>query len=361
MAPCRLRNSGRDFIGMDMKKIVIHQAGSYDQLKIEEHGELRAGQGQIIVQVQAIGVNYADCLVRWGVYESAKEYIGWPITPGFEFAGVIKELGPDCQNLRVGQEVMGVTLFNAYATEVCVSENQIFPLPQGFSKLEAAGFPAVFFTAYHALFQIVRLYPHSKILVHSAAGGVGSALTQLAHAAGFKVTGVVGGSHKIEAVKKLGADFVIDKSQEDLWKKAREICPEGYDAIFDANGYVTLREGYRHLRPTGKLISYGAHSLLPKGGTGRLNYFKAAWGLLRTPKFNPLQLITDNKSVVGFNLSFLFQRSDLLQESISELLKLASAGKIKPPTTTSFPFADVAKAHQLLESGQSVGKIVLTV
>ncbi|MFS4458040.1 zinc-binding dehydrogenase [Bdellovibrio sp. HCB2-146] len=282
---------------MDMKKIVIHKAGSYDQLKIEEVSELHPGNNQVVVQVHAIGVNYADCLVRWGVYESAKKYVGWPITPGFEFTGVIKKVGPGCRNLQVGQEVMGVTLFNAYATEVCVSEKQIFSLPQGFSKTEAAGFPAVFFTAYHALFQIVRLYPRAHILVHSAAGGVGSALTQLAHGAGFDVTGVVGSSHKVEAVKGLGADFVIDKSQEDLWKKVEELCPEGYDAIFDANGFVTLKEGYRHLRPTGKLISYGAHSLLPKGGAGRLNYFKAAWGLLRTPRFNPLQLITDNKSV----------------------------------------------------------------
>lgn len=347
-----------------MKKIVIPSAGGYEKLEIQTFPDLQIGNNadSVVVSVKAVGVNYADCLVRFGVYESAKKYVGWPITPGFEFSGVVTEVGSSVSQFRVGDQVIGVTFFNAYATQVKVKEWQIFSVPQGFSMIEAAGFPAVFFTAYHALFQLVRIYPGSHVLIHSAAGGVGSSLVQLAKSAGFTVTGVVGSSHKVDEVIKLGADFVIDKSKQDLWQEAEKISPEGFDAIFDANGYTTLEDGYHHLKPVGKLISYGAHSLLPRGGgKGHLNYFKAAIGLLRTPRFNPLHLITHNKSIVGFNLSFLFSRRDFATEAMTDLLKLAVEKKVRPLKTTTFKFEDVAKAHQLLESGQSVGKIVLTI
>ena len=347
----------------NLKKIVIPSAGGYEKLTIQSYPDLAAEADSVVVDVRAIGVNYADCLVRFGVYESAKKYVGWPITPGFEFSGVVKSIGEKVTKFKVGDEVVGITLFNAYATQVKVKvkENQLFAIPSGFSLNEAAGFPTVFFTAYHALFQLVKIYSGSHILVHSAAGGVGSALVQLAKSAGFKVTGVVGSSHKVQDVKNLGADFVIDKSTQDLWREAENICPQGFDAIFDANGYTTLKDGYKHLRPVGKLISYGAHSLLPRGGSGRVNYFKALVGLIKSPKFNPLQMITDNKAVVGFNLSFLFERQDLATEAMTDLLKLASEKKIRPLKTTTFAFEQVGLAHKTIESGASIGKIVLVV
>lgn len=344
-----------------MKKVVIPSAGGYDKLIIQNFPDLSVNDNSIVVDVVAVGVNYADCLVRFGVYESAKKYVGWPITPGFEFSGVVKAIGKNVTRFKIGDEVVGITLFNAYASQVKVKENQLFHIPSGFSLIEAAGFPTVFFTAYHALFQIVKIYPGSHILVHSAAGGVGSALVQLAKAFNFKVTGVVGSSHKVQDVKDLGADFVINKSSQDLWSEAKKVCPDGYDAIFDANGYTTLKEGYNHLRAVGKIITYGAHSLMPKGGSGRVNYFKALVGLIKSPRFSPLQLITDNKAVIGFNLSFLFARQDLAIEAMTDLMRLALEKKIKPLKTTTFKFEDVGLAHQALESGTTVGKIVLTV
>lgn len=344
-----------------LKKVVIPSAGGYEKLTIQSFPDLQNADGFVVVDVTAIGVNYADCLVRFGVYESAKKYVGWPITPGFEFSGVVKSVGQGVTKFKTGDQVVGITLFNAYATQVKVKENQLFHLPPGFSLVEAAGFPTVFFTAYHALFQLVKIYPGSHVLVHSAAGGVGSALVQLAKAFNFKVTGVVGASHKVQDVKSLGADFVIDKSKQDLWHEAKRVCPEGFDAIFDANGYTTLKDGYNHLRAVGKIISYGAHSLMPKGGSGRVNYLKALMGLIKSPRFSPLQLITDNKSVVGFNLSFLFARQDLANEAMTDLMRLALDKKIKPLKTTTFKFSEVGLAHQALESGTTVGKIVLVV
>ena len=343
-----------------MQKIVIHSPGNYEHLKIETHSDLHPVSDEVIVETRAAGVNYADVCVRWGVYESAKRFVGWPITPGFEFSGTVKRVGPQVTRVKIGDPVFGVTFFNGYASEVCAKEKHLFVIPNGFSFEEAAGFPAVFMTAYHPLFQLVRLPENAKILIHSAAGGVGSAAVQLCKAYGYESVGVVGASHKVDYVRALGANHVIDKSHEDWFKKARECAPHGFDAVMDANGPSTLRGSYQSLRPTGKLVAYGSHNLLPQSASGRMNYLKAAWGLLRMPKFDPIRLLTDNKSVIGFNLSFLFDRDDLVKEGMDTLLGLVREKKILAPKVTPFPFEQVGKAHHLIESGQSTGKIVLT-
>jgi NADPH:quinone reductase-like Zn-dependent oxidoreductase len=284
--------------------------------------------------------------------------VGWPITPGFEYAGHVEAVGRAVTNLEVGDPVFGVTLFNGYATHVCVDAAQVWRKPAALSDEQAAGFAAVHLTAYHGLLQNVVIRPGMHVLVHSAGGGVGSALVQLCKLHGLKVTGVVGASHKAAYVRALGADEVIDKSRQRLWDEARRLCPEGYDLIFDANGPETLRQSYAHLRPTGKLMVYGFHSLLPKQG-GRIRYGKAALGLLKLPRFNPLRMTSENKSVVAFNLSFLFDRSDLLQEAMRALIAGVEAGQIQAPPVRAFPVAHVAEAHRALEAGETVGKLVL--
>lgn len=340
-----------------MQKIVIHSPGGYEKLRIEDFPDPVPAVNDVVVKVHAAGVNYADCAVRWGVYESAKKFVGWPITPGFEFSGTVVAKGAAAKH-KIGSKVFGISFFGAYATHVCVPTHQVYALPKQLTLSQAAGFPAVHMTAYHALFQLVRIRRSGKVLIHSAAGGVGSALLQLSRIAGFTSVAVVGSQHKVDFARHFGADHVIDKGSENLWQRAQELAPEGYDAVFDANGYTTLPQSYAHLAPTGKLIVYGSHSLLPKQG-GRIHYFKAAWGLWKTPRFNPLQMLSSNKTVSGFNISFLFSRTDLLDEAMREMLRWLAAKKLRPPAITEVPFREVAEAHRLIESGQSVGKIVL--
>jgi len=343
-----------------LKKVVISSAGSYDKIQIEECPDCLPKLNQVVIEVKAIGVNYADICVRLGVYKSAKQFIGWPITPGFEVSGVVKKVGASVKKYHIGDEVVGFTRFNGYATEVCVIEDHVMQIPKGFSLVEAAGYPAVFFTAYHALFQNVILRPASRVLIHSAAGGVGTALTQLCKAAGFYVVAVIGSSHKRAYLEKFYPDVIIDKSKQDLWREAEKISPEGFHAIFDANGFSTYKASYNHLCSTGKLLVYGTHALLPKVG-GRLNYIKAGFGLVKTPNFSPLNMITQNRGVIGFNLSFLFDQSDLIDDCIAGLVKYHDVGLIKPIPVTEIEFEKVADAHRLIESGNSVGKIVLIV
>jgi len=343
-----------------VKKIVIERPGGYRRLQIKEFPTPTPQNHEVLVEVSAAGVNFADVFVRLGLYKSGKDFVGWPITPGFEFSGKIVKCGPDGSEFAEGTPVFGVTRFGAYASHLCVPEHQVYVLPENskFTSDQWAAFPAVFLTAYHGLFHHIVLRPEMKILVHSAAGGVGGALLQLGKIAGCRMIGVVGAGHKVETALEYGADIVIDKSRHDLWAKARETCPDGFDVVFDANGPVTLKQSYQHLAPSGKLVTYGFHSMLSIR-KGVPNYFKLIYEYFRVPRFSPLNMTRDNKSLIAFNLSYLFHRMDLLKDSMQDLMQWVAEGKIQASALQTYPFEDVADAHRALESGKTVGKLIL--
>jgi len=345
-----------------MKKVVIERPGGYRRLQIQETPIPTPLSDEVLVEISAAGVNFADIFIRLGLYKSAKEFVGWPITPGFEFSGQVLKCGEDATGLAEGDLVFGLTRFGAYATHVCVPRWQVFLIPADskFTSDQWAAFPAVFLTAYHGLFQNFVLRPGMKILVHSAAGGVGGALLQLGKIADCQMTGVVGATHKADTAFDYGADQVIDKSREDLWCQANELCPEGFDIVFDANGPETLKQSYRHLAPAGKLVGYGFHSMLSTY-RGVPNYLKLLWEYFRVPRWSPLDMTQENKSLIAFNLSFLFHRRDLFQEAMQDLLKWVEEGKIKAPVVQSYPFEKVVEAHRALESGTTVGKLILKI
>lgn len=342
------------------RRVTIHRAGSYDRLVIEPIEPPEPGPGEITIDVAAAGVNYADSMVRMGLYRSAKEFVGWPITPGFEVAGVVRAVGEGVQDLAVGTPVFAVTLFGGYTTTLTVKRSYVRPLPQGLSFAQAAAFPAVYLTAWYALHELAHPRPGARILIHSAAGGVGGALVQLAKRAGCHVTGVVGGAHKVEPCRDQGADHVIDKSSQDLWAEAERIAPDGFDIICDANGVSTLSDSYRHLRKSGKLVIYGFASMISKG-QGRPSWVKLAVDYLRTPTFKPMELTMESKSVLAFNLSYLYDREDILDAALTDLSGWLDSGQITPPPVTEYPLDEVARAHQDIESGATTGKLVLTV
>lgn len=343
-----------------MKKIVIHKPGGYDRLIIESHPEPAIGPGEVQIAVETIGINYADCITRMGLYDSAKKLVGYPITPGFEAAGKVVAVGAGVTDVNPGDRVLALTLFGAYATRLVVPRDQVFPIPPGMSMEQAGGFAAVFLTAWFALFELAHPRAGSTMLVHSAGGGVGGALVQLGKLAGCRVFGVVGRSEKVEAVQALGAEAVIDKSSVDLWSEAERLAPGGYDLVLDANGVSTLMQSYRHLAPVGKLVVYGFHSMLPKG-TGKPNPLLLLWNWWRTPRFDPLRMTSRNRSILAFNLSFLLDKGDMLRPGVEQLLGWYQQGRIRPPQITVYAYEDVERAHRDLESGRTVGKLVLRV
>jgi NADPH:quinone reductase-like Zn-dependent oxidoreductase len=233
-------------------------------------------------------------------------------------------------------------------------------MPAALDFAQAATFPVAFLTAYYATIELCRLRPKYRVLVHSAAGGVGGALVQLAKRAGCEVVAVVSSSHKVAVAREHGADVVIDKSVESLWPAAERAAPKGFHAVFDANGAETLREGYRHLAPTGRLIVYGFHTMLGRG-SDRLNVFKALIEWLKIPRFDPLDMTDKNCGVFAFNLSYLFDELAMFHEAMTDLVGSLERGELRCPKVTEVPFAEVRRSHQMLHSGDTVGKIALVV
>jgi NADPH:quinone reductase-like Zn-dependent oxidoreductase len=341
-----------------MKKVVIHKPGGYRQLTIEECPDPEPAGDEVLIDVHAAGVNFADCVTRMGLYASARHYEGYPLTPGFEAAGTVRKTGAQISDLEPGTVVMAVSRFSAQATKLVVPRRQVFRVPAMLTLAQAAGLPAAALTAWFALFELAHVRSGDSLLVHSAAGGVGSMLVQMGKLAGCKVTGVVGATHKVETVCALGADSVIDKSRQDLWTEAERVAANGFDVVLDANGVTTLRESYRHLAPVGRLVVYGFHGML-QTRQGVPNRLRLAMDYLRTPRFSPFDLTTQNRSVLGFNLSYLFDRRDTLQRGMDAIIGWVESGKLKLPALTTYPLELVADAHRDLESGRTTGKLVL--
>lgn len=341
-----------------MRYISIAKAGGFERLELLEAADPVPGPGEVLVKTRAIGVNFADVVIRLGLYESAKKYVGWPITPGFEVSGEVSALGEGVTDLAVGDRVFGVTRFGGYASDICVPRGQLFRVPEKLSHAQAATFCAVHLTAFYALRELVRTRPGQSVLVHSAAGGVGLAALQLAHADGLRSIGVVGSAHKRDIAKSFGADHVIDKSSEDLWREVERLEPDGLHLVLESNGAETLSRSYAHLRPTGRLVIYGFTGFLSRG-SARPNWPKVAFDFLRIPRFHPLELVSANKGVIGFNLSYLFEEQTLLGEAMGRMLGELESGVLKPLPVTEFPLASAGAAHEALQSGTTTGKLAL--
>jgi NADPH:quinone reductase-like Zn-dependent oxidoreductase len=340
-----------------MNKIVIRRPGGFSRMQLEDCAEPAPGPGEVAVVTRAIGVNYADCIARMGLYKSANEFVGWPLTPGFEFSGVVEATGAGVMDLPAGTRVFGVTRFGAYSERVVVPRSHLFVIPEALSFEQAGTIPVAFLTAWYALFELGNARAGSTVLVHSAAGGVGSALCQLAQSAGARVAGVVGSSHKVEHAKAQGAELVIDKSRSALWPAARAFAPNGFDVVLDANGAETLRKSFEHLAPMGRLVVYGFHTMMSRGSF--MNPLRLLVQYLRTPRFNPLEMVDRNVAVFAFNLSYLFSELSLYERTITALLERFADGRLSPLPVTTHPLAAAGDAHRALQSGRTLGKLAL--
>lgn len=335
-----------------MKRVIVRSPGGHSALELVEEADPVPGPGQVRVRVHAAGINYADTIVREGWYEAAKGL--YPITPGFEYAGVVDvAAGP----FKVGDRVLGFTRFGGYASVQVTEPGRLRLLHPSWDYAAGAGVPAVHFTAYHALFQVAKVVKGETILIHSAAGGVGTALLQQAKIAGLRSIAVVGSSKKGAVARDYGADEVVVRGP-DLWKQIDALAPEGFDAIFDANGVTTPRPGFKRLKLGGRLVIYGFAEMFPRGG--RPSKLSLAWNWLRVPRFSPLDMTATNRAVMGFNVVFLTEKAELARDGFDAIAGWMSSGQIRQSPVTAFPVSRVADAHRALEAGDTVGKLVLT-
>jgi NADPH:quinone reductase-like Zn-dependent oxidoreductase len=337
------------------KRILIKKPGGYSGLLMDETPIEDPGPQEVQVQVRACGINFADISVRLGLYAAARGL--YPLCPGLEYAGIVKSTGTRTTGFQPGNRVFGATRFGGYTTVINTAPEQLWHLPDHWNFSRGAAFPVAYLTAYYALHHVGHLHPDDKVLVHSAAGGVGTALLHLLRINGNQSVGVVGRSEKRGFAANAGASFVIDKTRKSLWRSAEDLSPDGYDIILDANGASTLKASYGHLKPAGRLLIYGFASMFSP--TGKKNYLKLIWYYLKTPRFNPFHLTGLNRTISGFNLIYLFEKKTLFGEIMETLLRMDREGQLMEMPIKSYVFENVAAAHKAMESGNTVGKLVL--
>jgi len=285
-----------------------------------------------------------------------------PCVLGYEVAGEIETVGADVTGLEVGQRVMAGTLFGGQAELATAQARDVLPLPDTLSFAQGAAFCVNYGTAYAALILMGGLRPDNKVLIHSAAGGVGIAATQIARNVGAEIFGTAS-SAKHDAIRAQGVHHPIDYRTQDFKVEVRRLTDgKGVDVVMDALGPTSFRKDYRILRPGGRLIMYGLSEPLHDGG---LRLTGALSGLLRIPTstmpwWNAGRLLNQNRGVFGLNLLSWWKREGGMERITAPLLADLAEQRLAPVVARSFPFEQAGEAHRYLAERRNIGKVVLT-
>jgi NADPH2:quinone reductase len=324
----------RRYQGGDMKTIRIHEFGGAEQLRLEEVDQPQPKADEVLLKNMAAGINYADIMLRNGEYLRDQQL---PMILGFEAAGIIEAVGMNVTNWRVGQRVLALVGEGGYAEYVVANVSQLVPIPDGLAFGKATALLVQGLTAI-ALLRDVQA--GQTILIHAAAGGVGSLLVQLAKHKGVRVIGTASSAEKLEKAIELGADVGINYTESDWAEQVlRATNGKGADFIIEMVGGDIGRQNLNCLATYGTMIVYGSAS--------REDFHISAWGLL-----------ANMHSVKGYYLT-LDSPNNLAQYS-KELMEHIKAGRLQV-MVTEFPLARAADAHRAIEGRTTMGKVVLAI
>lgn len=337
-----------------MRAVWITRPGTTDVLAVRETPTPEPGAGQVRVRVERAGLNFADVSARKGMYPDAPPT---PCVVGYEAAGVVEKLGDGVTAPALGARVMALTRFGGHADHVIIPADQAVPIPDAMSFDDAAAIPVNYLTAYHILFRVAPVRPGERVLIHMAAGGVGTAALQLCRTVPDVETFGTSSASKHDHLRAQGCTHPIDYRTTDYEVEVRRITGgKGVDLVLDPLGGGDLRKGFRLLRPAGRLVCYGFANAQGAGGR---NYLKLASALAQTPFFHPFSLMNDNRSVAGVNLGHLWDEQAMLREELDALLALYEKGAIKPVIDGVYEFDRARDAHERIEQGRNVGKVLL--
>lgn len=338
-----------------MKAVVIPRYGPASVLEVREWPDPVPGPGQVQVAVKAAGLNFAEVTARQGLYPDAPKP---PCVVGYEVAGEVSAVGNGVQALKEGDRVVGMTRFGGHASSVVIDQGMALPMPRGMSFEQAAAIPVNYLTAHHVLFYIGQTHPGSRILLHMAAGGVGTAVLQLLKLVPDVQIFGTASSAKHDYLRNLGCQHPIDYRSEDYVEVIRQTLgpDQGLDIVLDPLGGPHWKKGWSLLAPTGRLVSFGLASAI-QGGTR--SFFHVARSLSSMLFVNPFGLMGSNRTLQGVNLGHLWGETARLRPQLERLLELFEEGVVRPEIHRVFSFADAALAHAELEEGRNRGKVVL--
>jgi NADPH:quinone reductase-like Zn-dependent oxidoreductase len=312
--------------------------------------------GHVHVRVAAAGLNFADLLMRVGLYGTVPPR---PFSPGFEVAGEVVRVGPGVADWRAGDRVLALMRYGGYAHDVVVPAANLFRYPASLSPVAAAAIPVAFLTAWVCLFEAARARAGETVLILGAAGGVGTAAVQLACDAGLRVIGTAGAEHKREFVTaQLGADACFDARGDWEGDVKRWAGERAIDVALDPVGGKATASCQRLLAPLGRLVFYGLSSALP---IHRRSWPRALLALVKTPRIHPLSLVEANRGVLGVHLLHLKQKESLMRPALERIMQGIEQGRLRPIVDRTFPLTreGAVAAHEHVHQRRSLGKVVL--
>jgi len=321
-----------------MKVAKVTDFGGSENVEIAEQEKPEPGSGEIRIEVKAAGINFADIMQRRGQYQGGPKP---PYVPGMEVAGVVDAVGEGVGR-EVGDEVMGFVEEDGYAEYALANATGLFDLPENMSYEEGAGFPVQFLTAHNCLFEWGDMTDDESVLIHAAAGGVGTTAVQLASNAGAEVFGTASTEEKIGLAEDLGCDHPIQYTEEDFVKQVNDLTDgDGVDLVLDGIGGETSTKSLKALTHFGRMVSFGAAS----GEPGQPN---------------TANLLFNNHTIIGYHLGqAMYRDPSRVFQAVPKLTEQLETGNLEVIIGTSFDLNDAAEAHQYIEDRKSSGKVVL--
>ncbi len=323
-----------------MKAIRINETGGPEVMHMEEIETPTPKEGEVLVKVAAAGINFADLAQRQGAYLTRTRT---PSTPGFEFAGTVAARGPGVSFPAEGTRVVAFG-DGGYAEYALARTNTVIPIPPDLDFAHAAAFPVQGITAYQLLRESGRLQAGESVLVHAAAGGVGTLAMQLAKLMGAgTVIGTASNADKLQLARRLGADVAINYTEENWVEQVKEATGgQGADIILEMVGGTIAQQSLQCLAPYGRMVVYGA-----AGG--------------EIVQFSGIQLMYKNQSIIGYWLTSRLQQADRLALAAMEVMQYLVTGKLEIIVGQTFPLAEAAEAHRAIAERRTMGKVVLLV
>ncbi len=331
----------------------INKAGDIKDLKLVTEDLPELNDREVTVEVYSIGLNFADIFALTGLYSATPK---GSFTPGLEFSGIIRSIGKNVTQHSIGTKVMGVTRFGAYSDFINIDERNVYKVPDSWTFSEGAGFITQALTAYYALSYLGGVKKNQTVLIHSAAGGVGILANRIAKKLGVYTIGSVGDKEKIPFLISEGYDDSIVRSNNFYQDLKNLLNGRELNLVLECIGGQIFKDSYRLLSSGGRLITYGSANFTPQNT--HPNWISTLNKYLTRPKIDPLTMTSENKSVMGFNLIWMWDKIDELSSLLKDILLL----DIKPQYIgKEFPFENAKEALYFFKSGKSIGKVILKV
>jgi NADPH:quinone reductase-like Zn-dependent oxidoreductase len=328
------------------QRVIIRAFGSADRLELVEEPVPEPAPGEIRIAVEAAGVSQADITIRHDMYP---QRAALPFGLGYDVVGRVDAVGAGVTTWRMGDRVAAITVRGGYARYLCWPADDVVEVPAEIDAGKAVSLLLNYLTAYQLLHRAAKVKAGEKVLVTSAAGGVGTALLQLGRVAGLELYGTASSS-KQEIVRGLGAK-PVDYTREDVVARVRALSSGGVDVALDAIGGASFTRSYRTLRRGGRFVGYGFTSKMGSPWLGRLDTFARLGWMMAVP---------DGRSAGFYGIMFM-KRShpDWFWEDLRTLFRLHVEGAIDPLVAAALPLVEARKAHEMIESGTVQGKLVL--